>query len=167
MVERVAGRLMEDGATTSLAGLCVQYCQNMQKANDRYIARELALLRASKTHPPMASTSSSMSWSSTSSSMLFFGLLSGYIVAVTGHRKGVVLNMTRKEVKAADKLKNGNRIIRRKARPRSLTAKTYPSRRSQLTLSRRQIKAPRTREPQRTRTRWRTGTVSRTRKTRT
>ena len=42
----------------------------------------------------------------------FFGLLSGYIVALTGHRKGVVLNMTRKEVKAAEKLKNGDRIIR-------------------------------------------------------
>ncbi|KAF1381122.1 hypothetical protein PFLUV_G00171240 [Perca fluviatilis] len=43
---------------------------------------------------------------------MFFGLLSGYIVAVTGHRKGAVVNMTRKEVKAADKLKNGDRIIR-------------------------------------------------------
>ncbi|KAA8577637.1 hypothetical protein FQN60_016055, partial [Etheostoma spectabile] len=43
---------------------------------------------------------------------MFFGLLSGYIVALTGHRKGVVLNMTRKEVQAADKLKNGRHIIR-------------------------------------------------------
>ncbi|XP_039667832.1 uncharacterized protein LOC120565842 isoform X2 [Perca fluviatilis] len=41
----------------------------------------------------------------------FFGLLSGYIVVLTGHRKGV-LNMTRKEVKAAEKLKNGDCIIR-------------------------------------------------------
>ncbi|KAJ8004379.1 hypothetical protein DPEC_G00135080 [Dallia pectoralis] len=38
--------------------------------------------------------------------------LGGYIVAVTGHRKGVLINLTRAEVKEADKLKNGDRIIR-------------------------------------------------------
>ncbi|KAJ7985049.1 hypothetical protein DPEC_G00361110 [Dallia pectoralis] len=42
---------------------------------------------------------------------MFFGLLGGYIVAVTGHRKGVLLNLTRAEVKEADKQKNGDRII--------------------------------------------------------
>ncbi|XP_071329108.1 uncharacterized protein DDB_G0284459-like [Trachinotus anak] len=42
----------------------------------------------------------------------FFGLLGGYIIATTGHRKGVVINMTTKEVKAAEKTKQGARIIR-------------------------------------------------------
>ena len=42
----------------------------------------------------------------------FFGLLGGYIIAVTGHRKGVVINMTTKEVKEAEKTKQGARIIR-------------------------------------------------------
>ncbi|KAG7507767.1 hypothetical protein JOB18_043836 [Solea senegalensis] len=42
----------------------------------------------------------------------FFGLLGGHIIATTGHRKGVVINMTTKEVKAAEKTKQGARIIR-------------------------------------------------------
>ncbi|KAG7506554.1 hypothetical protein JOB18_008867 [Solea senegalensis] len=42
----------------------------------------------------------------------FFGLLGGYIIATTGHRKGVVINMTTKEVKAAEKTKQGAHIIR-------------------------------------------------------
>ncbi|KAL7385251.1 hypothetical protein ABVT39_018329 [Epinephelus coioides] len=42
----------------------------------------------------------------------FFGLLGGYIIATTGHRKGVVINMTTKEVKAAEKTKQGARNIR-------------------------------------------------------
>ncbi len=42
----------------------------------------------------------------------FFGLLGGYIIATTGHRKGVVINMTTNEVKAAEKTKQGARIIR-------------------------------------------------------
>lgn len=43
---------------------------------------------------------------------LFFGLLGGYIIAITGHRKGVVINMTREEVENAERTKTGDRIIR-------------------------------------------------------
>ncbi|XP_060752887.1 uncharacterized protein LOC132863861 isoform X2 [Tachysurus vachellii] len=43
---------------------------------------------------------------------IFFGFLGGYIVATTGHRKGVVINMTTEEVETAEKTKNGGRIIR-------------------------------------------------------
>ncbi|KAK2829830.1 hypothetical protein Q7C36_017820 [Tachysurus vachellii] len=53
---------------------------------------------------------------------IFFGFLGGYIVATTGHRKGVVINMTTEEVEKAEKTKNGGRIIRAK---RQLGHKTY------------------------------------------
>ncbi|XP_019211334.1 uncharacterized protein LOC102080074 isoform X1 [Oreochromis niloticus] len=43
---------------------------------------------------------------------LFFGLLGGYLIAITGHRKGVVINMTTEEVEMAEKTKQGARIIR-------------------------------------------------------
>ncbi|KAF5880176.1 uncharacterized protein DAT39_023322, partial [Clarias magur] len=43
---------------------------------------------------------------------LFFGFLAGYIIAITGHRKGVVINMTTEEVQTAEKAKDGARIIR-------------------------------------------------------
>ncbi|KAK3506416.1 hypothetical protein QTP70_015746 [Hemibagrus guttatus] len=43
---------------------------------------------------------------------LFFGFLSGYIIAITGHRKGVVINMTTEGVETAEKAKDGARIIR-------------------------------------------------------
>ncbi|XP_026010597.1 uncharacterized protein LOC113013696 isoform X4 [Astatotilapia calliptera] len=43
---------------------------------------------------------------------LFFGLLGGYIIAITGHRKGVIINMTTEEVDMAEKTKQGGRIIR-------------------------------------------------------
>ncbi|XP_030274543.1 uncharacterized protein LOC115582622 isoform X2 [Sparus aurata] len=42
----------------------------------------------------------------------FFGLLAGYIISTTGHRKGVVVNMTTKEVNEAEKTTQGARIIR-------------------------------------------------------
>ncbi|GLD73208.1 uncharacterized protein AKAME5_002453300 [Lates japonicus] len=50
---------------------------------------------------------------------LFFGLLGGYIAAITGHRKGVVINMTTEEVETAEKTKEGARIIRRMTQQRS------------------------------------------------
>ncbi|KAK2829831.1 hypothetical protein Q7C36_017821 [Tachysurus vachellii] len=53
---------------------------------------------------------------------IFFGFLGGYIVATTGHRKGVVINMTTEQVETAEKTKNGGRIIRAK---RQLGHKTY------------------------------------------
>ncbi|XP_070767928.1 uncharacterized protein [Enoplosus armatus] len=43
---------------------------------------------------------------------LFFGLLGGYIIAITGQRKGVVINMTTEEIHTAEKTKKGARIIR-------------------------------------------------------
>lgn len=43
---------------------------------------------------------------------LFFGLLGGFLIATTGHRKGVIINMTVKEVKTAEKTTRGCRVIR-------------------------------------------------------
>lgn len=43
---------------------------------------------------------------------MFFGLLGGYIIAITGHRKGVVINMTTEEIETAEKTKGGARTIR-------------------------------------------------------
>ncbi|KAF5880267.1 uncharacterized protein DAT39_023232, partial [Clarias magur] len=43
---------------------------------------------------------------------LFFGFLADYIIAITGHRKGVVINMTTEEVQTAEKAKDGAPIIR-------------------------------------------------------
>lgn len=43
---------------------------------------------------------------------LFFGLLGGFLIATTGHRKGVITNMTVKEVKTAEKITRGYRVIR-------------------------------------------------------
>ncbi|KAM7406703.1 hypothetical protein PAMP_001060 [Pampus punctatissimus] len=44
----------------------------------------------------------------------FFGLLGGFLIATTGHRKGVITNMTVKEVKTAEKTTRGYRVIRTK-----------------------------------------------------
>ncbi|KAF5879896.1 uncharacterized protein DAT39_023604 [Clarias magur] len=58
---------------------------------------------------------------------LFFGFLAGYIIAITGHRKGVVINMTTEEVQTAEKAKDGARIIRpTNRRKRSSAADIYP-----------------------------------------
>ncbi|KAM7390925.1 hypothetical protein PAMA_008906 [Pampus argenteus] len=43
---------------------------------------------------------------------LFFGLLGGFLIATTGHRKGIIINMTVKEVKTAEKTTRGCRVIR-------------------------------------------------------
>ncbi|KAM7365210.1 hypothetical protein PAMP_016156 [Pampus punctatissimus] len=42
----------------------------------------------------------------------FFGLLGGFLIATTGHRKGLITNMTVKEVKTAEKTTRGYRVIR-------------------------------------------------------
>ncbi len=41
-----------------------------------------------------------------------FGLLGGFLIATTGHRKGVIINMSVKEVKTAEKTTRGHRVIR-------------------------------------------------------
>ncbi|XP_051237179.1 uncharacterized protein LOC127352652 [Dicentrarchus labrax] len=43
---------------------------------------------------------------------MFYGLLSGYIICTTGHRRGVVTNMTVREVLTAESASDGRRIIR-------------------------------------------------------
>lgn len=42
----------------------------------------------------------------------FYGLLSGYIICSTGHRRGVVTNMTVMEVLTAESASDGRRLIR-------------------------------------------------------
>ena len=42
----------------------------------------------------------------------FFGLLGGFLVATTGHRRGVLINMTIQEVNEAEQTRAGGRIIR-------------------------------------------------------
>lgn len=41
-----------------------------------------------------------------------YGLLSGYIVCITGHRKGVITNVTVEEFAQAEEDELGRRIIR-------------------------------------------------------
>lgn len=43
---------------------------------------------------------------------MLFGFLCEYIIAIAGHQKGVVINMTTKEVETAEQTKNGAHIIR-------------------------------------------------------
>lgn len=42
---------------------------------------------------------------------LFFGFLAGYIIAITGHQKGVIINMTTEEVRTAENAIDGVHII--------------------------------------------------------
>lgn len=43
---------------------------------------------------------------------LYFGFLSGYLVATTGHQKGVIVNITLEEVTTVQKTQNNAHIIR-------------------------------------------------------